>query len=88
MSKRIKMSSKDQSKIWFNLYDYETGKPYKGTTADKVSVPVGSDVTDFRDAVKVKCSNKLSCIDAGDLLVFQNKHSFEKRDDPVEKVIY
>jgi hypothetical protein len=40
--------------IWFHLYDYETGLPYKGTTADKVSVPPGSDIADFRDAVKVK----------------------------------
>jgi hypothetical protein len=80
--------STSNARIWFHLYDYETGKPYKGTTADKVSVPVGSDVTDFRKAVKDECSNKLSCIDAGDLLVFQNKHSFEKRDSGVENVIY
>ncbi len=81
MSKRIKMSSKDLSKIWFNLYDYETGKPYKGKTADKVSVPVGSDVTDFRKAVKAEYDQPgyLKHIPSGKLLVFQNKPSFEKR---------
>ena len=87
-SKKRKLSSKEESKIWFHLYDSANGLPYKGTTADKVSVPVGSDITEFRDAVKVKCSNKLSSIDANDLLVFQNKQSFDKRDAAVEKVIY
>ena len=87
-SKKQKLSSKEESKIWFHLYDSANGLPYKGTTADKVTVPVGSDITEFRDAVKVKCSNKLSSIDAGKLLVFKNKQSFDKRDSAVEKVIY
>ena len=82
------MSSKEESKIWFHLYDYETGKPYKGTRATKVSVPVGSDIADFCKAVKVNSSNKLSSVDAEDLLVFQNKQSFDRRDAAVEKVIY
>ena len=87
-SKKQKLSSKEESNIWFHLYDYGTGKPYKGTTAEKVSLPPGSDITDFRKAVKVKCSNTLSSIDANKLLVFQNKQSFDKRDSTVEKVIY
>ena len=76
--------------IWFHLYDYETGKPYKDTSVTSVlrsslAVPV---IDQFRDAVKVKCSNTLSSIDANKLLVFQNKHSFDNRDAAVEKVIY
>jgi hypothetical protein len=75
--------------IWFHLYDYETGKPYKDTSVSSVlrsslAVPV---IDQFRKAVKAECSNKLSSIDANDLLVFQNKQSFDKRDAAVEKVI-
>ena len=73
--------------IWFHLYDYETGKPYKGTTADCVSIPPSAVIAQFRKAVKAECSNTLSSIDANKLLVFQNKQSFEKRDAAVEKVI-
>ena len=88
-SKKQKSSSKEESKIWFHLYDSANGLPYKGTTADKVSVPVGSDITDFRDAVKVKYDQPgyLKDIPSGNLLVFQNKQSFDMRDAAVEKVI-
>jgi hypothetical protein len=87
-SKKQKSSSKKESKIWFHLYDSVNGLPYKGTTADYVSLPSSADIAQFRKAVKAECSNKLSSIDANDLLVFQNKQSFDKRDDDVEKVIY
>ena len=78
--------------IWFHLYDYETGKPYKDTSATSVlrsslAVPV---IDQFRDAVKVKYDQPgyLKDIPSGNLLVFQNKQSFDKRDAAVEKVIY
>ena len=88
-SKKQKLSSKEESKIWFHLYDYGTGKPYNGTTATTVSVPIGSDIDQFRDAVKAEYSDShLKGIDASDLLVFKNKQSFDKRDAAVEKVIY
>ena len=74
--------------IWFHLYDSETGLPYKGTTATSVSLPPSAVIDKFRDAVKVKCSNKLSSIDSDDLLVFKNKRLFDMRDATVEKVIY
>jgi hypothetical protein len=74
--------------IWFHLYDSANGLPYMGTTADKVSVPVGSDIAEFCDAVKAKCSNTLSSIDANKLLVFNNKQSFDKRNLEEHKVIY
>ena len=95
MSKR-KMSNSDEQLeistsnllIWFHLYDYGSGKPYKGTSATSVlrsslAVPI---IDQLRDAVKVKCSNKLSAIDAEDLLVFKNKESFDRRDAKEEKV--
>ena len=65
--------------VWFLLLDSATGKPYKGTTADAVSLPPGSFVVQFRDAVKAKHSNKLSSLDSADLLVYQNKAAFDKR---------
>ncbi len=74
--------------IWFHLYDSDNGLPYMGTRATKVSVPVGSDIAEFCKAVKAECSNKLSSIDAGDLLVFKNKQSFDKRNLEEHKVIY
>jgi hypothetical protein len=81
--------STSNSLIWFHLYDYGTGKPYKGTTATKVSVPIGSDISDFRKAVKAEYSDShLKGISPSDLLVFKNKHSFDKRNSNEEKVIY
>ena len=83
------MSSKEESKIWFHLYDSANGLPYKGTTADKVSVPPSAVIAQFRDAVTAEYSDShLKGIDADDLLVFQKKQSFDKRDAAVEKVIY
>ncbi len=76
--------------IWFMLTDSATGKPYKGTTVSSVLrsslvVPV---VDQFRDAVKAKYSNKLSSVDAADLLVYKNKAAFDKRNLEIEKVIF
>ena len=67
--------------VWFLLLDPADGLPCKGTTADKVAVPSSADVADFREAVKIKFSNKLSSIDAGDLLIYKNKAAFNKRND-------
>ena len=84
--------STSNARIWFHLYDYGTGKPYKDTSVTSVLrsslvVPV---IDQFRDAVKVKYDQPgyLKDIPSGNLLVFQNKQSFDKRDDAVEKVIY
>ena len=60
-------------RVWVKLLDSD-GKPYKNTSADKVSVESSADVADFRDAVKAKHSNKLSLVDAADLLVYKNKN--------------
>jgi hypothetical protein len=98
MSKR-KMSNSDEHieistsnpLIWFHLYDYGTGMPYKGTRATSVLrsslvVPI---IDQFCDAVKVKYSDShLKGISASDLLIFKNKDSFDKRDADVGNVIY
>ena len=68
------------SLIWFHLYDAGTGQPYKGTSVDAVSCSPGSIVLQFRKAVKAEHSNKLSSVDAADLLVFKNKAVFDNRN--------
>ena len=66
--------------IWFHLYDFYTGKPYKGTSAYKVSLPPSANIAQFRDAVKLKYSDShLKGIAPSDLLVFQNKDAFDKK---------
>ena len=74
--------------VWFLLVDSATGQPYKGTTADIVSLPPGYVIAQFRDAVKAKYSNKLSSVDAGELLVYENKTAFDKRNLENEKVLF
>jgi len=68
------------TKFWFLLLDSATGQPYKGTTADFVSLPPGADVADFRKCVLRENSNKLASVDASDLLVYRNKAAFDKRN--------
>jgi hypothetical protein len=72
------------SPFWFILVD-SNGVPYKSTTADKVSIPSCADVADFRDAAKTKHSNKLSSVDAAELLVYKNKAAFDKRNAAVDE---
>ena len=68
--------------VWYRLYDSDSGKPYKGTTASSIlrsslAVPV---VDQFRKYVKAENSNKLSSYDAADLVVYKNKPAFDKRN--------
>ena len=68
--------------VWFQLVDFATGKPYKDTSVSSVLrssfvVPV---VDQFRKAVKAEHTNKLSSMDAADLLVYKNKTAFNKRN--------
>ena len=74
------MSSPPSPLFWFLLLDSATGVPYKATSADKVAVTSPADVADFRDAVKAKHANKLSTVDAADLLVYKSKAAFDKRN--------
>ena len=59
--------------IWFLLIDSDSGLPYKGTSAENVSVACSADISDFRKAVKDKLSDELSSVDAADLFVYNNK---------------
>jgi serine/threonine protein kinase len=70
--------------IWFLLVDSD-GLPYKRTTADFVSLPSAAVVAQVRDAVKAKRTNKLSLVDAADLLVYKNKVAFDKRNATVDE---
>ncbi len=80
------MAQQNPPRIWFALIDSVKGLSYKGTTADYVSLPPGSVIADFRDAVKAKHSNKLSSFDAADLLVYLNKAAFvEGKEAPLEE---
>jgi hypothetical protein len=76
------MSSSPSPLIWFLLVDSITGQPYKGTSADKVSIAFTADVADFRDAVQLKYDkpNYLKDIPSGVLLVYKNKAAFDKRN--------
>jgi hypothetical protein len=67
--------------VWYLIFDSITGKPYKGTSADKVSVPSPSaDVADFRDSVHLKSSSILIGIISSQLLVYKTKAAFDKRN--------
>ena len=70
------MPSSPPPRVWFLLLDSATGQPYKGTSADKVSVSSSADVADFRDAVKTKNSSILTGITSSQLLVYKNKAAF------------
>jgi hypothetical protein len=69
------------TKFWFLLLDSATGQPFKGTTADFVSLPPGADVADFRKLAYREHSNKLASasVDAADLFVYRNKAAFDQR---------
>ena len=73
--------------VWFLLLESATGGPYKGTSADKVSVSSSADVADFRDAVQLKYDkpNYLKDIPPGVLLVYKNKTAFDKRNAAVDE---
>ncbi|KAI8891820.1 hypothetical protein BC833DRAFT_433748 [Globomyces pollinis-pini] len=67
------------SQIWFQLVDFD-GKPYKRTTVAKVTLLCSADVDDLRNAVKAQCPNTLASVDAGILLVYENKMAFNQRN--------
>ena len=69
--------------MWCLLLDV-AGRPYNGTSAACVSLPAGSAIAQLKDAVKGVHSNKLSCYDAADLLVYRNRADFEKRNTTID----
>jgi hypothetical protein len=69
------------------IVDSVTGKPYKGTSADKVASN-SADVADFRDAttyLKFDKPNYLKGIPSGALSVYKNKTAFDKRNTTVNQ---
>ena len=80
--------------IWFLLVDSTTGEPYKGTSADYVTLPPGSVMAQFRDAVKKKDKDDgdaaiLTIFKSSQLFVFKNKTAFGNRNSALEeKVLY
>ena len=85
--KQSSMSFPPSPLIWFVLVDSATGEPYKGTSADAVSLPPGSVIVQFRDAVQLKYDkpNYLNDIPSGALLVYKTKAAFDKRNAAVDE---
>ena len=76
--------------VWFQLLDTATGLPYKGTAADYVSLPPGSIIAQFRDAVKKKDNDDrdaavLTTFKSSQLLVYKNNAAFHKRNAPADE---
>jgi hypothetical protein len=71
--------------IWFQLVD-SSGRPYKGTSADKVKLDSSADIADFKKAVKAKYDQPgfLKDISSGVLLVYRDKDAFDKRNASVK----
>ena len=86
-SKKLKMASNNpqQQLVWFFLLDSSTGMPYKGTSADAVSLPPRSVIVHFRDAVHLKNSSILTGIASSQLLVYMTKAAFDKRNAAVDE---
>ena len=64
--------------IWFQLVD-SSGKPYKDTSADAVSLRPGSVIVQFRKAVKAEYADShLKGVAPSDLKVYKNKAAFDK----------
>ncbi len=80
------MAQQNPPRIWFALIDSVKGLSYKGTTADYVSLPPGSVIAQFRDAVKAKNSSILTDFASSQLLVYKNKNAFvEGKEAPLEE---
>eukprot|EP00569_Conticribra_weissflogii_P002491 CAMPEP_0171346544 /NCGR_PEP_ID=MMETSP0878-20121228/25128_1 /TAXON_ID=67004 /ORGANISM="Thalassiosira weissflogii, Strain CCMP1336" /LENGTH=351 /DNA_ID=CAMNT_0011850249 /DNA_START=41 /DNA_END=1096 /DNA_ORIENTATION=+ len=88
MSSDHQQSSAFPRLIWFLLLDSETGKPYRNSSVSSIeysliTVPV---IDQFRQLVHRKNSNKLTGIDASDLLVYKNKAAFYARNNAEDDV--
>ena len=67
-------------RIWYQLIDSSTGEPYKATSADYVLSPSSDVVDQLKKAVKKNNPNKLSYVDASDLIVYASESAFKKRN--------
>ena len=73
-------------RIWFQLYNSETGLPFRGLNATYVSLPSSAVIDQFIHAVRIKYTNLLRSVFADDLKVYKNKDSYDKRNLKEEKV--
>jgi hypothetical protein len=76
--------------VWFFLLDSATGEPYKYTTVDYVSLPPGTVIAQFLEAVKEKDKDDgdaavLTPFKLSQLLVYKNKAAFDKRNAAVDE---
>ena len=61
---------------WYQLFT-ENGA-FMGS--DKVKLPSGSDISDFRKQVKAENAARLKEVDAGELTVYENMAAYENRE--------
>ena len=64
-------------RLYYQLININ-GQPLSGTV-EFVSLTPTPNVSQFLDAVKDKCADKLSTVGASDLLVYENKEAFAKK---------
>jgi hypothetical protein len=74
------------SHVWFQLMDATSGKPFKDTIANRVSLAPSADVVEFLEEAWEKFDKPgyLRDIPAGALKAYKNKASFDKRNAAVE----
>ena len=88
---QVFMSSSTYPHIWYLILDSTNGQPYKGTTADCVSLPSSAFVAQFRDFVKKKDKDEgdaaiLAPFKSSQLLVYKNKAAFVGgKEEPLEE---
>jgi hypothetical protein len=76
--------------VWFLLLHSSNGQPYNGTCADYVSLPTGSVIAQFRDAIKKKDKDDgdaaiLTPFKSSQLLVYKSKAAFfEGKEEPLK----
>lgn len=80
----LSSNSISRQRIWFSLLDSASEQPFGGCTADFVSLPHGSHVAQFRDAVHTKNVSILNGIVPSQLLVYKNTVDFVWRNSTVK----
>ena len=79
-----KMSHDEQPPlIWFQLVESD-GQPYKGSSANSLSLNPSAVVDELRLAVVNKNPNILSSVDASQLKIYKNKTAFDTKEKTLE----
>ena len=69
--------------IWFQLVESD-GQPYKGSSANSLSLNPSAVVDELRLAVVNKNPNILSSVDASQLKIYKNKTAFDGKEETLE----